>query len=65
MAVEGQAAYSDVMTDQLKAILWAIAVFYALSAPLALLFGVDWWRIVAIVVFEFLMMILLSVWMRK
>ncbi len=53
------------MTDQLKAILWAIAVLYALSAPLALLFGAEVWRIVAIVVFEFLMMILLSMWMRR
>lgn len=53
------------MTTQLKAILWAIAVLYALTAPLALLFGVDWWRIVAVVVFEFIMMVLLSVWMRK
>lgn len=53
------------MTSQLKAILWSIAVFYALTVPLALLFGVDWWRIVAVVVFEFIMMVLLSVWMRK
>lgn len=53
------------MTDQLKPILWAIAVLYALSAPIALLFGVEVWRIAAMVIFEFLMMVLLSVWMRK
>lgn len=53
------------MTGQLKAVLWAVAVLYALSAPIALLFGVDWWRIAAVVVFEFIMMVLLSVWMRK
>lgn len=53
------------MTSQLKAILWAVAMFYALSVPLALLFGVEVWRIVAIVISEFIMMVLLSVWMRK
>lgn len=53
------------MTSQLKALLWAIAMLYALSAPLVLLFGVEVWRIVAIVIFEFIMMVLLSVWMRQ
>ena len=53
------------MTNNLKAILWSIAMFYVLTAPLALLFDVSVWRIAVIILFEFLMMILLSVWMGQ
>ena len=52
-------------TTQLKQILWAIAMFYVLSTPVAMLFDVFIWRIVVIILFEFIMMALLSVSMKQ